>query len=78
MCGIYYVFWIHLLPKWGGYRIRQELVTLEGQSAKVHRLLKVPLGELDKWDAEHDVLGAKVSSVASSGDLHEDDYVQKV
>jgi len=40
--------------------------------------LKVPLGELDKWDAEHDVLGAKVSSVASSGDLHEDDYVQKV
>jgi hypothetical protein len=51
------VFWIHLLPRWGKYRIRQELDTLNGQTAKVHRLVKVPLHELESWDATHDVAG---------------------
>ena len=62
ICGIYYTFWIYLLPHLGKYRIRQELLSLEDESSKVHSLVKVPLSELDIWDAEHDVLGQKVSA----------------
>jgi len=72
------VFWIHLLPRWGGYRIRQELIQLEGQTAKVHRLVKVPLPELEKWDAEHDVLGSKITPAAESGEISEEDHAQKI
>ncbi|KAH8593187.1 amino acid transporter-like protein [Bisporella sp. PMI_857] len=72
VCVIYYAFWIYLIPKWRGYRIRQELVVLEGQSAKVHRLVKVPLAELAQWDAEHDALGSKLPA-RSSGDVSLDD-----
>jgi hypothetical protein len=29
---------------------------LNDESAKVHRLVKVPLAALERWDEEHDVL----------------------
>ncbi|TVY33450.1 High-affinity methionine permease [Lachnellula subtilissima] len=67
ICGIYYAFWIYIIPHFGKYRIRQELVQLEDESAKVHRLVKVPLAELGTWDAEHDVLGQKFQDLAGSG-----------
>ncbi|CZR58395.1 related to methionine transport protein, high affinity [Phialocephala subalpina] len=47
ICGIYYAFWIYILPKFKGYRIRQELLVLDDENAKVHRLVKVPLAELE-------------------------------
>ncbi|KIM94016.1 hypothetical protein OIDMADRAFT_136507 [Oidiodendron maius Zn] len=62
LCGIYHVLWVHILPYYGKYRIRQELVVLDDEVAKVHRLVKVPLAELQEWDADHDVLGQKVGS----------------
>lgn len=66
-----------MLPKWRGYRIRQELILLEGQTAKVHRLVKVPLAELATWDVEHDVLGQKIVQGNRSGEVSEEDQVQK-
>jgi hypothetical protein len=71
-CGFYYYLWIHILPRIGKYRIRQELIILDDESAKTHRLVKVPLTELEAWDAEHDVLGQKVASSAVSGNCSQD------
>lgn len=48
------------MPYYGKYRIRQELIVLHDEKAKVHRLVKVPLLELPEWDASHDVLGQKI------------------
>jgi hypothetical protein len=45
---------------------------LEGETAKVHRLVKVPVGELETWDAEHDVLGQRVTESRESGVIAED------
>jgi hypothetical protein len=54
--------WVYVLPRFGKYAIRQELLVLPGESAKVHRLIKVPKSELEDWDATHDVLGNKLST----------------
>lgn len=67
---MYHFVWIHVLPYYRGYRIRSELVVLDDETAKVHRLVKVPLAELQVWDAFHDVLGQKIDS-NSSGDIEE-------
>lgn len=69
VCGIYYALWIYILPHFGKYRIRQELLALEGETAKTHRLVKVPLGELEAWDAEHDVLGQRLAPSQASGNV---------
>lgn len=63
--GIYSAFWIHILPYYGGYRIRQELIVLDDERAKVHGLIKVPLTELQFWDAVHDVLGQKIDDTST-------------
>lgn len=57
LCGLYYVFWMFLLPKWGGYKIRPEILDVEDHGANTHRLVKVPLDEVEKWDEEHDEAG---------------------
>jgi amino acid transporter len=67
ICGVYYAFWIYIIPHFGKYRIRQELIQLEDETSKVHRLVKVPLADLETWGQEHDVLGQKFSDVAGSG-----------
>ncbi|TVY55910.1 High-affinity methionine permease [Lachnellula cervina] len=67
VCAIYYAFWIYIIPHFGKYQIRQELVQLDDGSAKVHRLVKIPLAELETWDAEHDVLGQKLRDLVGSG-----------
>jgi amino acid transporter len=68
ICVVYYVAWIFVLPRWGGYRIRQELVVLEGEGAKTHRLVKVKLAELESWDREHDVVGQRITTVGEDSD----------
>ncbi|KAI0396748.1 high-affinity methionine permease [Xylariaceae sp. FL0594] len=57
LCGIYYVFWMYLLPKWGGYRLRPEIRTVDDEGANSLRLVRVPVHELDAWDREHDEAG---------------------
>ncbi|KAL1642071.1 hypothetical protein SLS58_005659 [Diplodia intermedia] len=56
ICGVYYWVWIYLLPRLGGYEMRQRVVQLP-DGAITHELVKVEKGELAKWDEEHDVLG---------------------
>lgn len=56
-CGIYYYFWISLIPKLRGYRIRQVVLNLDGGDVQSHKLIKVPLTELADWDANHDAVG---------------------
>ena len=53
LCGVYYAAWMYLIPRWRGYRIRAEVV--EAKDAAVsHRLVKVPVAEVEHWDASHD------------------------
>lgn len=78
VCGFYHTLWIHILPRFGKYTIRQELITLDDESAKVHRLVKVPNAELEAWDTEHDVLGNKVPrSVAGYDEDRGSDSLEK-
>ncbi|KAK6609492.1 high-affinity methionine permease [Botrytis cinerea] len=60
VCILYYVFWIYILPYFGKYQIRQELIVMDGESSKAHRLIKVPNAELEAWDIAHDALGRKL------------------
>lgn len=57
VCAIYYWFWISILPRFGGYRIRQEVLEVDANGASAHRLIKIPNSELAAWDREHDVTG---------------------
>ncbi|KAH8770236.1 high affinity methionine permease [Hyaloscypha sp. PMI_1271] len=59
-CGIYYAFWIFVLPHLGKYRIRQEVLLLSDETSNAHRLVKIPLEELEVWDREHDVLRQRI------------------
>ncbi|KAJ3529957.1 hypothetical protein NMY22_g8779 [Coprinellus aureogranulatus] len=53
---IAYVFLVLLLPKWGGYSIRQLLERLP-DGAQANRLVKVPNDQVAEWDATHDEHG---------------------
>ncbi|ATY65620.1 high affinity methionine permease [Cordyceps militaris] len=53
ICGLYYIAWMYVLPKWLGYSVRAEIVTAEDETTATHRLVKVPLAEVAQWDAEH-------------------------
>ncbi|KAM5344861.1 hypothetical protein ACJ41O_010723 [Fusarium nematophilum] len=57
LCGVYYIFWMYLLPRWGGYVIRSELIEVGTDGANTHRLLKVPKAEIEQWDRDHDEVG---------------------
>lgn len=46
-----------MLPKWKGYRIRAEVVRTEDDVVASHRLVKIPVDQVDAWDAEHDDVG---------------------
>lgn len=61
-CGTYYWFWAFLIPKWRGYKLRQELINLDG-GVQSNQLRKVPNSELAEWDATHDAAGALLDSV---------------
>jgi hypothetical protein len=57
LCVIYYVTWMHILPYFGKYTIRQETIYLDNEGTNTHRLVKVPNHEVDDWDARHDATG---------------------
>jgi hypothetical protein len=65
-CGVYYYFWISVIPKWRGYRIRQEVLVLE-DGATSHRVIKVPVSELEQWDATHDAVGRALTTTSETG-----------
>ncbi|KAK7429075.1 hypothetical protein QQZ08_004290 [Neonectria magnoliae] len=57
VCGLYYVVWMFLLPKWGHYAIRTELTDVGNEGAKTHHLVRVPTSALAQWDEDHDETG---------------------
>ncbi|KAJ4175724.1 hypothetical protein NW759_017202 [Fusarium solani] len=57
VCGLYYVFWMYLLPRWRGYEIRTEITNVDDNGATTHRLVKVPKAQVAQWDEEHDEAG---------------------
>lgn len=58
-CVVYYWVWIRVLPKLGGYKVRQEVVVLDN-GALSHKLTKVPLAEVSLWDETHDTAGRRL------------------
>lgn len=66
LCGLYWVTWTKLLPRWGGYRLRYELVRLEN-GAEGHYLRKIPVEQLAEYDRTHDAHGVAIGSDRESG-----------
>lgn len=60
-CATYYYVWAFLIPKWRGYKLRQELLSLDG-GVQSNRLKKVPNSEVAEWDAMHDAAGRLIES----------------
>jgi hypothetical protein len=60
-CGTYYYFWAFLIPKWKGYKLRQEVISLD-DGVQSNRLKKVPVAEISEWDATHDAAGRLIES----------------
>ncbi|GKZ69403.1 hypothetical protein AnigIFM50267_004598 [Aspergillus niger] len=55
-CGVYYYLWIKVLPRIGGYELRQTIINVGGD-ATAHKLVKVPKSQVEEWDQEHDASG---------------------
>ncbi|OQE39774.1 hypothetical protein PENCOP_c006G06741 [Penicillium coprophilum] len=64
-CAIYYYLWAILIPKWRGYKLRQEVVNLGG-GVQSNRLKKVPNAEVAEWDVMHDTAGRLIESPVES------------
>lgn len=60
-CGVYYWLWVYAFPYVLGYRIRQEVLRFEN-GAQSHKLVKVPVAELERWDATHDAVGRRLDA----------------
>ncbi len=58
--GLAYVIWVVLLPKWGGYQIRQVLEKLP-DGAQATRLVKVENEDIGEWDATHNERGDTIN-----------------
>lgn len=56
LCGIYYYFWIALIPKWKGYEYRQTIIKYDDGTV-THKIVRVPKADLVSWDEQHDAAG---------------------
>jgi hypothetical protein len=63
LCGIYYYFWINLIPKWKGYQYRQTIIKYD-DGAVTHKMVRVPKADLVSWDERHDAAGRLRDEVA--------------
>ncbi|WWC92975.1 uncharacterized protein L201_007939 [Kwoniella dendrophila CBS 6074] len=55
-CGVYFIVYSKVLPKWGGYQLRQVVIRLE-EGSVTHKLIKIKNEDLDDWDFKHDPSG---------------------
>lgn len=67
-CGIYYVFWIDVIPRLKGYQYRQTVKEFEDGTV-AHQLVKVGDAEIERWDAEHDAAGRVQRRVPRQGSI---------
>ncbi|KAJ3948569.1 uncharacterized protein N0V96_002826 [Colletotrichum fioriniae] len=63
LCAAYYWLWASLLPKWRGYKLRQELVSFD-DGAQSNQLRKIPNAEIPEWDNTHDASGRLIGPSA--------------
>lgn len=64
-----------MVPKFRGYRIRQEALILDN-GAVSHRLVKVPVDKLIEWDATHGAVGHTIGQhVENNGYGGDNGYV---
>ncbi|CAM1507857.1 Fc.00g047050.m01.CDS01 [Cosmosporella sp. VM-42] len=61
LCGGYHWLWVSAIPKLRGYKVCQEIIDFEDGAQSQH-LVKVPLAELEAWEANHDVSGRRLSN----------------
>jgi hypothetical protein len=66
-CGIYYIFWIYIIPRLRNYHIRQMVVELD-DGAQAHKIVKVPEAEIEEWDRTHDAVGRSVTPLCPTED----------
>ncbi|KAG5354131.1 hypothetical protein C0989_007492 [Termitomyces sp. Mn162] len=66
MSGIAYLLRINVLPKLGGYAIRQSVEKLD-DGAIINKLVKVPNAEVENWDATHDKHGEVIEQRSEGG-----------
>ncbi|KAK7047354.1 hypothetical protein VNI00_006585 [Paramarasmius palmivorus] len=59
LSGLAYLLWIVVLPRLGGYHVRQVVDVLD-DGAQALRVVKVPNAEIAHWDATHDEHGAVI------------------
>jgi hypothetical protein len=59
LSGLAYLLWIVVLPRLGGYHVRQVVDVLD-DGAQALRVVKVPNSEIAHWDATHDEHGAVI------------------
>ncbi|KAF4124867.1 High affinity methionine permease, partial [Geosmithia morbida] len=69
-CGIYYWVWAFVLPKWKGYKLRQEVVYLD-DGAQANVLRKIPKDEVDEWDSTHDATGRPIQTAGEEVQVYE-------
>lgn len=60
LCAAYYYLWMHLLPRWGKYAIRSQVLRVDDNGANTHKLVRVPQDQVAEWDATHDELGREL------------------
>lgn len=48
---------MYVVPKWKGYQLRPVILDVDDEGANSHRLVRVPVEELEQWDREHDEAG---------------------
>jgi hypothetical protein len=61
LCVVYYVVWMYVLPYFGKYTIRQEIIFLDNEGTNTHRLVKIQNLEVAAWDAAHDPSGRTIN-----------------
>ena len=59
-CGVYYLIWARLLPKWRGYQIRNTVIVLP-DGAVSHNIIKVKNDQVEAWDAKQDPSGRSLN-----------------
>jgi len=62
-----------VIPRLRGYRIRQKVVLLDN-GAVTHEPIRVPVAELDAWDATHDAVGHVITQGESNDSDGEEEY----
>ncbi|KAL1410513.1 hypothetical protein Q8F55_004526 [Vanrija albida] len=59
LCGLYYLLCTRILPRLGGYQIRQTVIQLDDGALSSY-MLKVPNADIDEWDRKHDPSGRSI------------------